>query len=73
MTKEINETTRIPIGLAVVVFGGGGIWLATLTYSVSSTAKSIEKVEVIQDQYAKDLNEIKTAIQLILQRLPAKK
>ena len=63
----ITEKTLIPIGVAVVVIGGGSMWLTSLyakvnelEEQVSAKAHAIERIQDDVYQIKLDVREIKT-------------
>lgn len=71
--KSLSENTLIPIGLAVIVIGGGAAWLTDLHSSIAATEARVSKVEPKVDKVSDDIAEIKQSIAVILERLPVKK
>lgn len=57
--SKLTESTLIPIGLAVVVIGGGAVWLTVLADTVSGTSKEVLTIREKQDKYQEDIHQIK--------------
>lgn len=56
--KSISEMTLIPIGLAVVIIGGGTTWLTVMASTLTQNSKDIASIKDNQSQYMKDLYKI---------------
>ncbi len=59
--RSITETTFLPVSLCISL-AGGIMWLTTIYNSVAAHEKTLERVEIRQEQYSKDT-------QLILEKL----
>lgn len=69
---KVDDKALIPIGLAVLVFGGGAAWLTTIHSKVEASVQKIEKVEIRLDKrdekldvIQKDIAEIKGELKRI--------
>lgn len=56
--KEITDKTLIPIGLAVLSIGGGAAWLTDLHVATASNSEMARRIELKQDRYNEELQEI---------------
>ena len=68
--KAITEATLMPISLVLVLIGGVS-WLSTLHAKTESVGFKVEKVEVMQDEYNRNLKEILVKLSRIEGRLEA--
>lgn len=62
LLKQINDSTVVPLGLAILVFGGGAAWMTTVDSRLSAQATTLtnqqaQNVEVFRD-VKNDLKEI---------------
>jgi len=74
--QQINESTVIPIGLAILVFGGGAAWMTTVDSRLSAQATTLttqqaQNVEVFRDVKSdlKEINQRLYAIEKKIDRL----
>jgi hypothetical protein len=59
---KITDTTLIPIGLAVVVIGGGAAWLTAMSLKIDSAIASTQRIEQKQSTYNEDISQIRELI-----------
>jgi hypothetical protein len=62
----LSEKTLIPIGVAIIVIGGGAGWLTKISVDSSAHGKMIEAV---QAEHKEDQNELKDVLKSIDRRL----
>jgi hypothetical protein len=55
MLKAISENTFVPLGLAVMVIGGGAGWVTKIEVAVSAQAAKIEEQQQEDDFRARKL------------------
>lgn len=63
--KPITVNTWVPIGLAIVVFGGGAAWLTTISWNVAAATTELASIKRDQAQYMADVQAIKTDLAVI--------
>ncbi len=71
--KTFDEKVKISLGLAVLVIGGGAIWLTNLSSQTYANTKSLESIEQRQLKYnesiqniEKDMAVVRTKIDLLI-------
>jgi len=57
---EIGNKTKIQLGLAVVVIGGGASWMTTLWATTNSNNVAVQKQEAKIDVVLDEISKIKT-------------
>jgi hypothetical protein len=62
---KLDEYTRIPIGIAISVIGGGAAWMTSLAIQTQANAKSLELIEQRQIEYNHSINRIETDLAII--------
>lgn len=67
--KELSDKTLLPLGLAVIVIGGGAIWLTTVYNEVQANTRAIESATITQKEYVKTLQEINLRLTIIEQKI----
>lgn len=73
---NLDANTKISISVAVMVIGGGAMWMTSIAFQTASAAKSIDAIEIKQSEYnksiqniEKDLVFIKTKTEMIDRKL----
>jgi hypothetical protein len=54
----LSENTRVTLGLAVAVIGGGAVWLTALASTVQHNSQSLADIRSKQDQYNSAIQQI---------------
>lgn len=67
--KSLSENTLIPIGLAVVVIGGGSAWLTKISIATAANSDALSRIETKQESYTEHLAEIRQDLAVIRQRI----
>ena len=72
---KLDENTKISVGIAIAVIGGGAVWLTNISFQTSANAKSLDSIDIRQLEYnklvqsiEKDIAVIRTKVELIEQR-----
>lgn len=65
---KITEKTLVPIGLVIILFGGVA-WLTTLYVKAENTAEAVEKIQIKQDGYEKNISGVKESLARIEERV----
>lgn len=55
--RAITESTLLPLSL-VVMLSGGIMWLTTIHNKTQDLEKSMDRIEIKQDQYNNSLSEV---------------
>lgn len=69
---EINERTRVPLGvatIAVIFFAGLVAWAVRVESAASATAANTMELKTKQERYAEDISVVKSDLRLIKQKL----
>lgn len=73
---KLDANTKISIGIAVIVIGGGAAWMTSIAFQTNANAKSLDVIEQRQLKYnesiqniEKDLLVIRTKTEIIDQKL----
>jgi hypothetical protein len=56
--KQLSERTLIPIGLAVVIIGGGAMWVSSVNAEISGLKTSQTVTATSYNSLQKDITEI---------------
>jgi hypothetical protein len=56
--SPITDKTLIPLGVAVLVIGGGAAWLTSISNATQISKDGIVRLEAKQDAYSNDLQKI---------------
>ena len=71
--QRLTENTFIPIGLAVVVIGGGAAWMTNIAMTTQNLKDEVEFARVSSakkdEYYIKAIQEVTTRLQEIRERL----
>jgi len=67
--KALTDKTLVPIGIAIVVIGGGSAWLTVLAGTVQESARVLFEIKTKQDLYSEDVATIRSDIRLIKYKL----
>lgn len=59
---KITDQTLIPIGLAIIVIGGGSAWLTALNAREENLSIKVEKHDTIIERISLDLSDIKITL-----------
>jgi len=70
--SKISDQTLIPIGIAVLVIGGGAAWLTALYAKTDALADSLRQKTAVIESVSHDVNQIKLDIREIKTRLRVK-
>lgn len=72
---KLDENTKISVGIAIAVIGGGSAWMTSIALQTTANAKALESIEIRQIEYTesiqnieKDVGIIKTKLDLLLER-----
>lgn len=61
----LDERSPITIGAAILIIGGGAVWLTTMYGDIAQAKVLIASIEKKQDNYTETLNGIKTDLEII--------
>lgn len=68
----MNDRTKISLGLAITLIGGGAAWMTSIALQTAANAKMLQAMEAKQNRYhenvqfiAKDLAVIRTQVEFI--------
>lgn len=67
--KDLDQNTRITIGVAIAVFGGGAGWMTSIALQANANAKSLESIEARQIQYSNTVQNIEKDLGIIKYRI----
>jgi len=59
---KLTENTLIPVGLAVIVIGGGAAWITNIQMSTAATVVKITSMEEKSDKVMESLAEIQNSL-----------
>lgn len=65
----LTENTMVPLSLAVIVIGGGAVWLTVLASTVQSSADTLKEIKGKQEKYNEDISQIRTDIAVIKSKM----
>ena len=66
--KTITEQTLIPLGVAFLVIGSGGIWIASMEAKVRANDEKKQKAYLDNESVARHIERIANAVQDIRER-----
>jgi hypothetical protein len=61
----ISDSTKVPLGLALAVIGGGAGWLTNIAFQTNANAKTLEVMEKKHDLYLESLQRIETDLAVV--------
>lgn len=62
---KLDEYTNIPIGIAIIIIGGGAAWMTSIAIQTQANARSLDLIEQRQIDYNKSISKIETDLAII--------
>ena len=59
---SLDETTLIPLGVAVICIGGGAMWLTNMHNKIIDNARAFSE---LRSSHSKEIDELKTSVAMI--------
>lgn len=66
---RLDEHTKISIGIAIAVIGGGSAWMTSIALQTTANAKALESIEQRQLEYTESIQNIERNVDIIKTKL----